>query len=262
MAQVLRARQPLRLDVPRPASAPLALAALVVCAWLALGLWGASPAGRYLGHEVRPAGSAAEQLGAVALFVTGWVLMIVAMMLPTATGLLDAFRLVVRARTHSRRLVGAVVAGFVGVWVLAGAAFQVADGAVHAAVAAQDWLAGRTYLIAASAFAAAGAYQFTSLKSRCLTACRSPRGFVVRHWGGGRPGLDALRVGAAYGVSCVGCCWALMLLLFALGMSSLTWMLAVGAIMAAEKLGAGGSRLSRGMGVGLLATAVVLVAAA
>ena len=243
--------------MPRAAAPGTALAAIVACAWLALLLWGASPYARYLGHGDAAAAAPAEALS-VALFLTGWTLMIAAMMLPTASGLLQAFGQVVRRRADGRRLQVIVVAGFLVIWIAVGSAFQLADRGVHAAVEAIGWLQARPQLIAAIALIGAGAFEFTPLKHRCLTACRSPRGFIYRHWHGTRPEADALRIGMAYGTSCAGCCWALMALLFALGTASLVWMLAVGAVMAAEKLTRVGARLARPVGVALVAAGVVV----
>lgn len=231
---------------------------MVVCAWLALALWGASPYARYLGHNAREGGGPAVAAGGVVLFFVGWVLMILAMMLPTATRLLADFGLVVHARPERLRLQVLLVAGFVSVWVAVGSAFQVGDNAIHAVVDAIGWLAAHDQLIAAAAFVTAGAYQFTPLKYRCLTACRAPRGFIFRHWRGGRPEADALRIGMAYGISCVGCCWALMLVLFALGIANPAWMLGAGAVMAAEKGAARGPRLAAPLGAGLIAVGVAV----
>jgi predicted metal-binding membrane protein len=243
--------------MPRAAAPGTALAAIVACAWLALLFWGASPYARYLGHG-DASGAAPVEILSVALFLTGWTLMITAMMLPTANELLQAFGQVVRRRPDRLRLQLIVVAGFLLIWIAVGSAFQLADKGVHAAVEAIGWLQARPQLISASALIGAGAFEFTTLKHRCLTACRSPRGFIYRHWHGPRPEANALRIGMAYGTSCAGCCWALMALLFALGTASVVWMLAVGALMAAEKLTRVGARLARPVGAALVAAGVVV----
>ena len=238
---------------------PWAISGLVVSAWLTLWLWGASPYASYLGHETATAGTA--PVVASVVFLLGWALMIAAMMLPTVTGLLRSFAQVVRQRPDGRRLELLVIAGFFGVWIAVGFAFRAFDGGVHAAVAAIAWLDDRPQLVGAAALVAAGAFQFSSLKHRCLTACRSPRGFIFRHWRGAQPRADAVRIGMTYGASCAGCCWALMLLLFALGTAGLAWMLAVGAVMALERNTAIGVRLSRPVGAGLIAAGLLVAVA-
>jgi predicted metal-binding membrane protein len=238
--------------------AGLVLGLALACA-LAVVLWSASPYGRYLDHANQPE-SAASQAGALGLYVAGWTLMIGAMMLPTTLGLLRALGRATHTRPDRRRLQLLAGVGFVGVWAVVGYAFRGADAGVHAAVAASDWLEARPQLIGAGALAVAGAFQFSSLKHRCLTACRSPASFLYRHWHGRSPARDAVEVGAAYGASCVGCCWALMLVMFGLGTASVPWMLGLGALMAIEKGTEAGRRLSAPLGVALLAAAAVVAA--
>jgi predicted metal-binding membrane protein len=218
-----------------------ALAALALVALLA---WGASPYARYLDHAHQPGAAAA-----IAVYLAGWLLMTAAMMLPTATGLVRAFDRVTGGAAALRL---ALVAGFLGVWLLVGYAFRAGDVLVHAAV---DAAAAPPSLVGAAALALAGAYQFSPLKHRCLTACRSPRSFVLRGWTGGRRGVDALRVGAAYGRSCAGCCWALMLVMFGVGAASLAWMLGLAAVMVAERFAPARWRVGEAVGVALLALA-------
>ncbi|MGH8573206.1 MAG: DUF2182 domain-containing protein [Gammaproteobacteria bacterium] len=232
------------------------LAGLVVTAWLALWLWGVSPYAHYLGHH--RALVSRDGYVALALFLAGWTLMIVAMMLPTATTLLGAFAKVVRHRPGRGRLTALVVVGFIGAWLVVGYLFRVADLGVHGLVASIGWLETRPSLLGAATLGLAGLYQFTPLKYRCLTACRSPRGFIYRHWRGGRPGSEALRIGLAYGWSCVGCCWALMLIMFALGLASLPWMLGLAAFMAVEKNTAVGRKLRAPLGIALVATGIAI----
>src|SRR6266487_2306265 len=105
--------------------------------------------------------------------------------------------------------------------------------------------------IAGGAIVAAGLYQLTPLKRVCLLHCRTPLHFILHGWREGRSG--ALKMGLSHGAYCVGCCWGLMLILFALGVMSVFWMVAVAAIIFAEKVTPFGARLSR-----VLAVAFVL----
>jgi predicted metal-binding membrane protein len=105
----------------------------------------------------------------------------------------------------------------------------------------------------------AGAYQFSPLKYHCLEKCRSPLSFALEHWRGRRERLHALWLGVHHGLFCIGCCWSLMLLMFAVGVGNLGWMLALSAVMAAEKNLPWGRRLSAPLGVALLFWGAVLI---
>jgi predicted metal-binding membrane protein len=233
---------------------PWPVLGIAATALAALAAIGASPYARYLQHDYQPA-SAAGQAGAVALFLAGWALMMLAMMLPTATALLGAVARLGADPAAGRRLQVLAATGFLGVWLAVGYAFRAGDMLVHDAVDAIEWLAARPQLVPSLALLTAGLFQFSALKRRCLTACRTPLAFLYRHWHGGHPTHAALRIGAAYGASCVGCCWALMLVMFGLGTASVAWMLGVGAVMAIEKNTPAGQRLSGPIGLLLIVAA-------
>ena len=251
-----------------------ALAVLLVgvsgAAWLALAAAGASPYARYFAHDGwTDAGALAALCRAVpagavavpaALHALAWVLMIAAMMLPTTYPLLALFRRVVAGRADARRLVAAVVAGFFAAWLAFGLVAHVADALLRWAAARHPAAADWDWAIGAAVLAGAGAFQWSVLKYRCLDACRSPFAFVAARWHGRAPAREAWRLGLAHGLHCVGCCWALMLVMFAVGTGSLAWMLALAAVMAAEKNLRWGRRLRAPLGVALLAAAAVLVA--
>ena len=118
-------------------------------------------------------------------------------------------------------------------------------------------LAG-TY-VAGAAIVFAGLYQLTPLKAKCLKHCRSPLEFVLHGWREGS--LGALRMGAEHGAYCVGCCWGLMLLLFALGVMSLTWMAVVAGVIFAEKAIPGGWRLTRPLAIAFVALGIWVMVA-
>ena len=102
----------------------------------------------------------------------------------------------------------------------------------------------------------AGAFQFSSLKDRCLTACRHPAAYLLRHYRRG-PGA-AFRLGWGHGLYCLGCCWALMLVMFAVGITDLRWMAALAALMAYEKIGRHGQAVAATAGVVALALALLV----
>lgn len=232
------------------------LIALVAVAWLALWALEGTPYGAYLHHEGGPAPLPLE----AGLFVAGWTLMIVAMMLPSSVPLVLTFRAIVGRRPHPNALVAYLIGGYLLVWSAFGLAAWTGDRAIHAAVDAIPWLAEHPQLIIATTLAAAGAWQFSPLRDRCLDACRSPLGFVMSRWAGVDERRESLVMGIAHGAFCVGCCWSLMLVMFGVGIGSFTAMLALGAVAAIERNMPSGRRLTRPLGVLLILAAVYAVA--
>jgi predicted metal-binding membrane protein len=238
------------------------MAALTATAWLTLWLWGRSPYARYLDHgqwtEIGVAESLCRALpgGEVILggllVVGGWVLMLAAMMLPTTLPLLETFRRLTSQRADRRRLMALLITGYVAVWGIFGLAAHLADWGVAFVVRQSDWLIANGWVIGAAVLAIAGLYQFSALKYRCLDKCRAPLGFIIEHWRGAREKWHALLLGGRHGAYCVGCCWALMLLMFIVGTANVGWMLALGAVMAAEKNLPTGRRLAAPIGAVLI----------
>jgi predicted metal-binding membrane protein len=170
--------------------------------------------------------------GALGWFVGIWAVMMAAMMLPSAIPTVALYRGLARDRTLLSALL--FVSGYLAIWAAVGlVAFALARVAGLAAdsVLAWDhagrWAAGTTLLLAAG-------YQLTPLKNACLARCRSPLAFLLGSWRPGRGG--AMRMGATHGAWCVGCCWALMASLFALGVMSIAWAALVAGLVALEKL--------------------------
>ncbi|WP_179404989.1 DUF2182 domain-containing protein [Burkholderia guangdongensis] len=246
------------------------LASLVLLAWAALWAWTRSPYGRYLAHDdlsatgplawlcrTMPGGS----LWLSALFyAAAWTLMILAMMLPSALSLFNAFDRVVSDRADRTWLLALLGLGYVAAWSGFGLIAHALHALLLAGVARVPALAWRGWLIGAATLALAGAFQFSTLKTRCLDRCRTPLSFVISHWRGRTPRRQAFALGGRHGLFCVGCCWALMLLMFAVGAGSLGWMLALAAAMAIEKNAAWGAGLSAPLGVALIGWAMLIVA--
>ncbi len=243
----------------RPALLAAALIGLAGLAWAALVAWEHSS----LAHAMHVPALGAPVLACegpavlpqAATYVAGWVLMTVAMMLPTTLPLANVFARLVRRREDRTRLFALLVAGYLAVWIAFGVAALLVHAIVRAWADASGWLWSHDWVPSAATLALAGGFQFSSLKERCLDACRSPLPFVVSHWHGRAPSRDALRLGLAHGAFCVGCCWALMLLMFTVGLGSVAWMLMLAIVMAVEKNAPWGKRLSAPLGVGLLALA-------
>ena len=245
------------------ARASLALVGvLAAAAWLSLAAWSLSPWQRWLDHgawrdlawlvtlcRAVPAGE--RWLPALA-YGAAWLLMIAAMMLPTTMPLLSLFRRIVGGRPDAGLLVGLLAAGYTAAWLGFGLVAYALDAGVRLAAFASGWLAIHGWIIGSVVIAGAGAFQFSALKYRCLERCRTPFGFINAHWQGRRPRAEAFRLGVFHGLFCVGCCWALMLVTFVVGMGSLGWMLALAAVMAAEKNAPWGARVRTPLGIALI----------
>ena len=233
----------------------LLLLAAIAAAWMTLvgaQLAGLAPA---LHHHALASGGRPLWQG-LAIFAPAWLLMVVAMMLPSSLAMLAAHDRVTAAepRRDLARLVFLVA--YLTAWTLFGLLALVDDTQVHAAVRSSLWLADNQYLIGAATLVGAGLFQFTPLKRRCLTICRSPLGFLLERY---RPGvLNAGRLGLGHALYCIGCCWALMFVTFAAGVAALTWMLAMSAVMVVEKTTPRGDRLAIPVGVTLILGGVLL----
>ena len=234
---------------------------LIALAWLTLWAWEASPYGRYLNHgelaaiDLDGAGTA----GTAVLYVAGWTLMTVAMMLPTTLPLLQMFQRLTVRRADKGLLMAWVIAGYLGVWLAFGVAAHMTDWVLHVALEHIDWAQENLWVFGAGPLLLAGGFQFTSLKYRCLDKCRSPLGFIMQHWRGKHEQRHAFALGVRHGAFCVGCCWALMFLMFAVGTGNVGWMLALGAVMAVEKNMRWGRRLSAPLGIALLAWGALII---
>jgi predicted metal-binding membrane protein len=244
--------------------------ALIALAWLTLVLWAQSPYGRFLEHdEWLRSGLAAPicralPAGAVTLpallYVGGWLLMTVAMMLPTVLPLLAIFARITSSRPNRGLLLGLLIAGYLSVWTAFGIVAHGADMGLHALIDGNAVLSVNGWLVGVAVLILAGLFQFSALKYRCLDKCRTPFSFVNAHWSGRAERRQSFRLGVHHGLFCVGCCWAIMLLMFVVGTGSVGWMLAIGAVMAIEKNVAWGRRLTAPLGIGLLlAAAAILV---
>jgi predicted metal-binding membrane protein len=197
----------------------------LLCALAALSWW--STAGRMDGMDDGPW----TAFGAFGWFLGVWVVMMAAMMLPSLAPTVALYSRMTRARSPLAPLL--FTAGYLVVWAAAGAfafAVAVAGRGILGDLLAWDragrWAAGVTLLVAA-------AYELTPLKHICLGKCHSPLGFLLGAWRDGPAG--ALSMGARHGAWCLGCCWALMASLLALGVMSVSWMAFVAVLIAVEK---------------------------
>jgi predicted metal-binding membrane protein len=191
-------------------------------------------------------------------FLAGWTLMTVAMMFPTILKFVGIFRRLTLGRADQGVLLSLLLSGYLSVWVVFGLAVFGVSNAASQLMA--PFLTSRENgrLLATAFFLIAGAFQFLPFKYHCLDRCRSPLSCVAEHWGVQQPRWNSFRLGLRHGVFCVGCCWALMLLMFAAGSAHLVWMLLLAIVMAVEKNLPWGRRLAKPLGAFLLLGAAVI----
>jgi predicted metal-binding membrane protein len=191
--------------------------------------------------------------GAVGFWpLTGmWLGMMTAMMAPTVWPWVRSFhRLSDRESGQRVRATAEFVAGYLIAWL----AYSIGAASLQLVLERAGMLrhatASVTSGLGAAVFLFAGLYQFAPIKRACLTHCRTPLGYFLSRWHDGP--ANGFRLGINHGLFCVGCCWALMLLMFAVGVGNVAWMLALGAVMAAEKNLPWGRKLSAPLGVALI----------
>ena len=203
-----------------------------------------------------------ETAGQGALVLAMWIAMTLAMMLPTAAGMIVTYAQI--ADTAARKgepVVSPLVltAGYVGVWL----GFAVAATALQAALTRlallDSAMASASPLFSGAVFIGAGAYQFTALKHACVTRCQRPFPFFFANWSSEPRGI--FRLGLRQGLYCLGCCWATMLAMFAVGTMNVVWMVAFALVMTLEKMTVT-TRFSHAVGVAFVAIGVAFIAVA
>jgi predicted metal-binding membrane protein len=235
-----------------PRRIPLAVPVAIAAAWAVAVAAEASGTASALHHDSLLEGGVPHWAGLV-LFLASWQLMTAAMMLPSSMPLVRLFW----AASGRRDALAAFLGGYALVWGLFGLVAFAGDGLVHALVDTVPVLEQRPWLIAGGVLVTAGAFQFTKLKDACLDECRHPAVFLMR---GYRRGAGAAyRLGRDHGILCLGCCWALMLVMFAAGFANLVWMAILAAVTAYEKAGRHGRRLTPALGVVLTGWGVLVL---
>jgi predicted metal-binding membrane protein len=211
-----------------------ALAGVTVLCWLYLFAEAADMAAMGDMTMAMPPKGAAD----LVLLLVMWWIMMIGMMLPSAAPMILTFA-TVNARRRARAKPGVPTALFAAGYLLAWGGFSIAAtlaqwGLESAALVSPMAMSVTSTRLGGVLFLAAGLYQLTPLKHACLVACRSPFDFVVNRWRDGA--LGALRMGAEHGLSCLGCCWVLMALLFVFGAMNLVWVAVLAIAVLVEKL--------------------------
>jgi predicted metal-binding membrane protein len=196
---------------------------------------------------------------AALVVVAAWQFMTAAMMLPSSLGFIRVYAIAAgRAPDFPLALV-LFLGAYFAVWTAFALAAFTGDMQLHRTVDAWPWLAKHATLIPAATLALAALYQFTPLKDACLRACRHPAIYLVRHYR--RGALNGFRIGFGHALYCLGCCWALMLVMFAAGVAHLAWMGVLAVIMFVEKATPAGNRIVAPVGAVLGALAGIALLA-
>ena len=241
------------------------LAAMVVLAWWYLfhtktSMPGMDMAGMDMPGMVMP-GLQTWGAGTVLLLFVMWAVMMVAMMLPSATPMLLAFLTVNRQRQASARPyvpVSIFLFGYLAVWTVFSAVATLAEWGLHQAALLSPAMAATSPALNGGLLIAAGVFQWTPLKRTCLKGCRSPLSFLMSEWREGAAG--AFIMGLRHGAFCVGCCWVLMALLFVAGVMNLFWVAVIALFVMAEKILGKGELLGHIAGIALVMAGVAMMA--
>ena len=228
---------------------------LILTAWTLAGVALLTGHEELIDHDALADTERLPELGTLLLFLAAWQVMTAAMMLPSSLPMVRLFARASQGQAHPNRALGTFLAAYFAVWSGFALAALQADTGLHLLVDRWAWLAARPQLISGSVLLIASGFQFSPLKERCLTACRSPRSFLWQHYRRGMQGAWSL--GVRHGLFCLGCCWALMLVMFALGVSSLVWMPLLTGVMVIEKTMPWGRRLAPYVGLCLLGLGIL-----
>ena len=233
----------------------VAVAMIAAMSLLVLYLWSTTPS------VTSPHGSyppATGTLTRAVVFLASWMLMTAAMMLPSAMPLLVLLDRIARNQSSRHEIPVLAALTYLTVWGLVGIAAWTTSAAAEAYLLPRastqvvSWLAGACLVLA-------GLYGLSPLASACLRACRRPFGFLARYWRGGSSArLQAARIGAAYGVSCVGCCVPMLGIMFVVGMANIAIVIAMGVLMVIMKTSLVGTRVAHFLAIALIGAGVAI----
>ncbi len=249
--------------------AAICVVALASLGWLYLALvlagTGGSPGGlegNILQALCRPLPNGAWSASAVAIVASMWSAMTLAMMLPSATPMIMTYAGIAdTAARKSERIVSPFVlaGGYLAVWLMFSVITTLAQIVFARAALIDPSTESASGLFSGAIFIAAGAYQFSKLKHACLTRCQQPFPFFFANWATTTSGV--FRLGLKQGLYCLGCCWAMMMVMFAVGVMNVMWMVVLGAVMTIEKM-LTGRRFTHMIGMVLILAGVGIVLSA
>lgn len=232
--------------------------ALTALGWLAFGALYAQAS--LLAVLCRPLAASLWGANGFALVASMWAAMTLAMMLPSAAPMILTYAQIADTAAHrGERIVSpfTLAGGYALVWLGFAAFATLAQFALSRAALLDGSMASASNLFSGAIFMGAGVYQFSALKHACLRQCRSPFPFFFTNWTTTTRGV--FRLGVQQGLYCLGCCWAMMLVMFVVGMMNVMWMAALGIVMTLEKAGSG-KWLTYTIGAALIAGGVAFIA--
>jgi predicted metal-binding membrane protein len=241
---------------------PKALAAICVVGLAGLGWFALALQAAHVGMVdalCRALVSGQTTAASVALVAGMWGAMTLAMMLPSAAPMILTYAEIADTAARKDEAVVSpfvIAAGYTVVWLGFAAVATVAQLALTRAALLDASLASASSLFSGAIFIGAGVYQFSALKHACLTQCRNPFQFFFSNWATTPRGV--FKLGLRQGLYCLGCCWAMMLVMFAVGVMNIVWMAALGILMTVEKIGSG-KRFSHAVGAVLIGVGLVFV---
>jgi predicted metal-binding membrane protein len=233
------------------------IAALTGLGWLALALMMSSGSSGWDAWQTLCRPALAGTWGSFAVALPMWAAMTLATMLPTAGPMILTYAEIADTAARKREPVVSplvLTAGYITIWL----GFAFAAAALQWVLARAGWLDGgsASRLAGGAIFIAAGLYQFSALKQSCLTQCQRPFPFFFSNWTEERSGV--FQLGLRQGLYCLGCCWAMMLVMFAIGTMNVAWMAALGVLMTIEKLSTT-ARFSHAVGAAFAAIGSVMM---
>jgi predicted metal-binding membrane protein len=190
---------------------------------------------------------------AILIFLAGWQVMTAGMMLPSSLPIMRMMTHAARRQRHTVTTIAIFVAAYASIWTAFGVAAFFGDILVHWSVEHWSGLAENSYLIGAGTLALAALFQFSALKTHCLMSCRHRIGLFVRYYHTGSG--SAWKLGLRHGLNSLSNCWALMLVMFGIGMGGIVWMAALAGMMWVEQVAPNGRLAAMSIGVALLALA-------
>jgi predicted metal-binding membrane protein len=236
------------------------LAGIILLAWAYLFYLTTTLQATNMGMDISMPSTLAWGITDTSLTFVMWVVMMVAMMTPSALPVILMYRTVSRMQQKENDHLSSTwlfLLGYLVTWAAFSAVATLVQWGLHSAALLTPMMASASPLLGGALLVAAGIYQLTPLKDACLSHCRTPMGFLLAEWRDGK--LGPLVMGMRHGLYCVGCCWLLMALLFVGGVMNLVWVALMAAYVLVEKVSPARMWLSRISGIAAIAWGLWLV---